>query len=116
MSNKIPLRAKQKACDLANAESTIGAIYTPEDVGANTPLRALAKYIAETQAADEEEALKALAREIVAKICDKAGDLKTAQDYRDGKWDDYFKKPSTKLACALAGIKAGIKYEQERGE
>ncbi len=106
MSDKeIPMWAKERACELANAEDhrmspPVAAAWKVSDRGYPT-LTALARYIA-THEQPPIDPLLVEAREIALEHDNGRDDILVADDYRNGRRD--FTSP---VLCALVGLKRG---------
>lgn len=84
--DEIPLRAKERAVELANGERACPA-WRVSDVDDYPDLRALARYIAAHEDMTDPDVLEA--REVLAKMSDDDGSPGLASRFRSGEWDHH---------------------------
>lgn len=88
MTDNIPQWAKKRACELANEAKEMPGYWNPEDVvGCNSPLTALARYIAKHEEPPVDPNL-IKAREICARVVEGIDKHFVAAEYRKGIYDN----------------------------
>jgi len=109
MSDDIPQWAKERACELANEAKEMPGYWNPEDVvGCNSPLTALARYIAKHEQPPGDPDL-ITAREICAQVAYEIYSSDLARIYREGGYDN-----TSEIKFALAKLKEARKTLHHR--